>query len=75
MQIFLFTFTAFLLAMAGLGAGIFLGRGAPRGSCGGLNLPDGTRIDCGACPKHRQCKRQEHTCDHETGDSPAGAQS
>ena len=73
MEVFVFSFLFFLLAMAGLATGLFLGRGAPRGSCGGLNLADGTRIECGACPRRRRCKAQDKSCNHEAGRVPAEA--
>ncbi|MBT8136161.1 MAG: hypothetical protein KJO54_04000 [Gammaproteobacteria bacterium] len=51
MWIFLFSFLLFAAAMAGLAVGMLAGRGPLRGSCGGLNLADGTRIDCGYCKR------------------------
>lgn len=35
MTVFLLTFAIVVLAILGLGAGLLLGRGPPKGSCGG----------------------------------------
>ena len=75
MQFFFFSFLIISFAMAGLAAGLFLGRGALRGSCGGLNLADGTRIDCGGCPRRRKCERSANTDNREAGKVPAGVSS
>ena len=45
MLVYVLSFAAFSVALAGLGVGLLLGRGGIRGTCGGLNNPDG----CGAC--------------------------
>ncbi len=58
MQLLILTFVIILLAMAGMAIGVMAGRGALRGSCGGLNLPDGTRIGCGACTRPQRCPRR-----------------
>ena len=55
--VYLLSFVAFALALAGLGAGLLMGRGAIRGTCGGLNNPGG----CGACgrsPEQGECPRR-----------------
>lgn len=46
-MIYVFSFTVFALALVGLSIGALAGRGGIRGTCGGLNNPDGT--GCGAC--------------------------
>jgi uncharacterized protein len=45
MLVYLFSFAVFVLALGGLSVGVLAGRGGIRGTCGGLNNPDG----CGAC--------------------------
>jgi hypothetical protein len=46
---FALAFAAFVLAMAGMAAGVLAGRGAPRGTCGGLNRIPGMDGECGGC--------------------------
>lgn len=41
------SFVVFALCLTGLSLGLIAGRGGIRGSCGGLNNPDGS--GCGAC--------------------------
>ncbi len=59
MLVYALSFLAFSLALAGLSVGLIAGRGGIRGTCGGLNNPDG----CGACgraAKHGgKCPRRE----------------
>lgn len=70
MQIVLISFVFFMIAMAGMAIGVMAGRKALRGSCGGLNLADGTRIDCDACARPEQCpRRARHQVDAENGES------
>ena len=45
MLVYALSFTAFVIALLGLSIGLLAGRGGIRGTCGGLNNPDG----CGAC--------------------------
>ena len=45
MLVYVISFMVFALAIGGLGVGLLMGRGGIRGSCGGLNNPNG----CGAC--------------------------
>ena len=45
MLVYLLSFAVFVLALGGLSVGVLAGRGGIRGTCGGLNNPDG----CGAC--------------------------
>lgn len=57
--IYVLSFVAFSLALAGLSVGVLAGRGAIRGTCGGLNNPEG----CGACgraseDRGRDCPRR-----------------
>lgn len=47
MLLYVLSFAVFALALTGLSVGVLTGRGAIRGSCGGLNNPDGQ--GCGAC--------------------------
>lgn len=58
MLVYLLSFTVFTLALTGLSIGIVAGRGGIRGTCGGLNNPDGT--GCGACGRAAkgECRRQ-----------------
>jgi hypothetical protein len=46
MTLFILSFVVFILAVVGLGAGLLLGRGSPRTSCGGNSV---VRL-CGICP-------------------------
>jgi uncharacterized protein len=47
MATFILSFAVFSLALCGLSVGLLAGRGGIRGTCGGLNKPDGQ--GCGAC--------------------------
>ena len=42
----------FLLAVAGLGVGLLIGRGPPKGSCGGLACVEGAV--CDGCPRRAE---------------------
>ncbi len=46
MVTFVLSFVFFSLAIAGLAVGLLAGRAGVRGTCGGLNRPDG---GCGLC--------------------------
>jgi len=46
-MVYLLSFMFFVLALTGLSVGLLSGREGIRGSCGGLNNPDGQ--GCGAC--------------------------
>jgi len=46
-MVYVLSFAAFALALSGLSIGVIAGRGGIRGTCGGLNNPDGG--GCGAC--------------------------
>jgi hypothetical protein len=54
------SFLVFALSLFGLSLGLIAGRGGIRGTCGGLNNPDGSR--CGACGRSAgsipQCPRK-----------------
>ena len=50
MLVYLLSFVGFALALGGLSIGIPIGREGIRGTCGGLNHPDG----CGACGRSAQ---------------------
>jgi hypothetical protein len=47
MAVYVLSFVVFALALTGLSIGLLAGRGGIRGTCGGLNNPDGK--GCGAC--------------------------
>lgn len=47
MIVFVLSFAVFVLVLGGLSIGLLTGRGGIRGTCGGLNNPDGQ--GCGAC--------------------------
>ena len=47
MLLYLISFAIFVLVLTGLSIGLLAGRDGIRGSCGGLNNPDGQ--GCGAC--------------------------
>jgi len=57
---YILSFAAFALALGGLSVGLLTGRSGIRGSCGGLNNPDGQ--DCGTCGRPstdvRECPRK-----------------
>ncbi len=58
-MVYLLSFMVFALALTGLSVGALAGRGGIRGSCGGLNNPDGSgcgtcgRAASGECPRKR----------------------
>lgn len=55
-MIFLFTFTIFALAIAGLAIGVMAGRKPIEGSCGGVAcLKD---IECATCPNRRLLEQE-----------------
>jgi len=60
MMIYVLSFMVFALALFGLSIGLLAGRGGIRGTCGGLNNPDGQ--GCGACGRSttnpRDCPRK-----------------
>jgi hypothetical protein len=47
MAVYVLSFAVFALALIGLSVGVLAGRDGIRGTCGGLNNPDGQ--GCGAC--------------------------
>ena len=47
MAVYVLSFVVFALALSGLSVGLLAGRTGIRGTCGGLNNPDGQ--GCGAC--------------------------
>lgn len=52
MVVYLLSFAVFAFAFFGLGIGVLAGRGAIRGTCGGLNNPgsgSGSGSGCGGC--------------------------
>ena len=56
----LLSFLIFVLAAAGMGIGLLLGRRGIQGSCGGLNNIPGAASDCGgAC--RRPCRKRRKT--------------
>ncbi len=57
-MVYVFSFMVFALALTGLSVGVLAGRAGIRGSCGGLNNPDGT--GCGTCGRAAsgQCPRK-----------------
>ncbi|MEP5568071.1 MAG: (Na+)-NQR maturation NqrM [Halioglobus sp.] len=65
MSMFLITFLAFSLVVAGMAVGVIMGRGPIKGSCGGMGaLGIDTACDiCGGDPKR---------CDEETRDGEVG---
>lgn len=65
---FLIAFVAFIVAVLALSLGTLLGRGAVRGSCGGLGALPGIESDCaGAC--RRPCERRRSLADQECKES------
>ena len=61
MLVYVLSFVVFALALTGLSFGILAGREGIRGTCGGLNNPDGT--GCGACGRRAsgQCPGKQAT--------------
>ncbi|MGB5266762.1 MAG: hypothetical protein WBN30_09260 [Polyangiales bacterium] len=58
-MIYVLSFVVFALALSGLSVGVLAGRSGIRGTCGGLNNPDGT--GCGACGRaaSAECPRKQ----------------
>lgn len=58
---YILSFMVFALVFGGLSIGLIAGRGGIRGTCGGLNNPDGT--GCGACGRaaRGECTRKRRT--------------
>jgi hypothetical protein len=58
-MVYALSFVFFALALTGLSIGVLAGREGIRGSCGGLNNPDGSgcgvcgRAASGECPRKR----------------------
>ena len=57
-MVYVLSFMFFALALTGLSAGVLSGRDGIRGSCGGLNNPDGG--GCGVCGRAaaKKCPRR-----------------
>jgi len=56
---FALALVVFALAVLGLAAGLLAGRGAPRGTCGGLNRIPGVDRVCGCSDVERErCRRR-----------------
>lgn len=56
-MVYVLSFAVFALALTGLSFGVLAGRDGIRGTCGGLNDPDG----CGACGRRArgECERDQ----------------
>jgi hypothetical protein len=59
MTVFLVAFAVVALAFLGMAAGVILGRGALRGSCGGLATIEGLEKSCPACAAPCEERQQE----------------
>lgn len=61
MMVYVLSFMVFALALCGLSIGLLTGRGGLRGTCGGLNNPDGQ--GCGTCGRSSsipaECPRKQ----------------
>jgi hypothetical protein len=55
-MLYLLSFIVFSLCLAGLSVGVLAGRGGIRGSCGGLNDPNGCGV-CGRATGDRRCRK------------------
>jgi hypothetical protein len=56
---FALALVVFALAVLGLATGVLTGRGAPRGTCGGLNRIPGVSRVCGCSETERErCRRR-----------------
>lgn len=55
-MVYLFSFVVFALCVAGLSVGVLAGRDGIRGSCGGLNNPEGCGV-CGRATGERRCRK------------------
>lgn len=55
-MIFLFTFTIFALAIAGLAVGVMAGRKPIEGSCGGVACLK--NIECATCPNRNRMEQK-----------------
>ena len=60
MEVFLLSFTIVSLALLGLSVSVLAGRGGIRGSCGGLNNPNGAQgcAMCGRGSENETCQRK-----------------
>jgi len=56
MLTYILSFAVFALVLSGLSVGLLAGRDGIRGTCGGLNNPDGQ--GCGACGREADSKSE-----------------
>lgn len=59
MNLFIVTFSVFLLVVIAMAVGVIISNRAIKGSCGGLNDIDGLEGACDICEIKHQCKRRK----------------
>jgi hypothetical protein len=59
MNLFLITFSVFLLVMISMAVGVIVNNRAIKGSCGGLNDIDGLKGACDICEGKKVCSRRK----------------
>lgn len=58
MNLFLITFSVFVLVMLAMAVGVIVSNRSIKGSCGGLNDIEGLRGACDICEGKKVCKRR-----------------
>lgn len=59
MNLFIVTFSVFLLVMVAMAVGVIISNREIKGSCGGLNDIGGLEGACDICEIKEQCKRRK----------------
>lgn len=59
MNLFLITFSVFVLVMICMAVGVIVNNRAIKGSCGGLNDIDGLKGACDICEGKKACSRRK----------------
>lgn len=59
MNLFLITFSVFVLVMIGMAIGVIVNDRAIKGSCGGLNDIEGLKGACDICEGKKVCSRRK----------------
>jgi len=58
MDLFLVTFSVFVIVMMGMAIGVIVSNRAIKGSCGGLNDIEGLKGACDICEGKKVCRRR-----------------
>lgn len=59
MNLFIVTFSVFLLVVIAMAVGVLISNRSIKGTCGGLNDIDGLEGSCDICEIKHQCKRRK----------------